>query len=275
VYRVHVPGKIKFLIRINGEGTEHLIDRTQEEKILEESAKYNQGPKVYCRFQNGSAYEYFEGDALDPTDLPHFQQKIAENLAQFHQMNIQCVSKEATLFDSLDKWWNTVKADLGSNLQPYYDLVEDGIQYLKKQTNGFKIGFCHNDLLAPNILFEKESGIVRFIDFEYACYNFVAFDIANHFCEYQGYEFNLEQYPTKDQQLKFIQFYMNTTDSNEISKMYKQVKVCGLLSNLNWAVWAIFQSKNSKIDFDFVEYAKKRFHLYSEWRTSLENETNQ
>lgn len=48
------------------------------------------------------------------------------------------------------------------------------------------IVFCHNDLLLGNILHEKNSHSIEFIDFEYAGPNYQAYDIANHFCEFAG-----------------------------------------------------------------------------------------
>jgi len=48
------------------------------------------------------------------------------------------------------------------------------------------IGFCHNDLLLANILYDQEKHSIHFIDFEYAGLNYLAYDIANHFCEFAG-----------------------------------------------------------------------------------------
>ncbi len=45
-----------------------------------------------------------------------------------------------------------------------------------------EVAFCHNDLLGGNVLFNEERGDVVLIDYEYAAGNYVAFDIANHFC---------------------------------------------------------------------------------------------
>ncbi|EPB73973.1 hypothetical protein ANCCEY_06935 [Ancylostoma ceylanicum] len=62
-----------------------------------------------------------------------------------------------------------------------------------------EITFCHNDLLAHNIIFDECSGkletgfiyniiagTVLFIDYEYADFNYAIFDLANHFCEFAG-----------------------------------------------------------------------------------------
>lgn len=46
--------------------------------------------------------------------------------------------------------------------------------------------FAHNDLLTGNILIDEKTDKVRFIDYEYAAYNFQAFEIGNHFAEFAG-----------------------------------------------------------------------------------------
>lgn len=46
--------------------------------------------------------------------------------------------------------------------------------------------FAHNDLLLGNILYDASAEKVTFIDYEYADYNFQAFDIGNHFTEFAG-----------------------------------------------------------------------------------------
>jgi len=52
----------------------------------------------------------------------------------------------------------------------------------------FKEVLCHNDLLAGNILLTESDGIsttascpIHLIDYEYAAYNFLSYDLANHF----------------------------------------------------------------------------------------------
>jgi thiamine kinase-like enzyme len=52
---------------------------------------------------------------------------------------------------------------------------------------GLQTVLCHNDLLSGNILRRYESGAQEYpdrqvflIDYEYAAYNYRAFDIANH-----------------------------------------------------------------------------------------------
>ncbi|CAD6237962.1 unnamed protein product [Miscanthus lutarioriparius] len=61
----------------------------------------------------------------------------------------------------------------------------DEIAMLEKMLSGVEqsVGFCHNDLQYGNIMIYEETRQVTLIDYEYASFNPIAFDIANHFCE--------------------------------------------------------------------------------------------
>lgn len=48
------------------------------------------------------------------------------------------------------------------------------------------IVFSHNDLLLGNVIYNENKNKVTFIDYEYADYNYQAFDIGNHFAEFVG-----------------------------------------------------------------------------------------
>lgn len=50
--------------------------------------------------------------------------------------------------------------------------------------------FAHNDLLLGNILYDRYKNKVIFIDYEYADYNYQAYDIGNHFAEFAGKHFD-------------------------------------------------------------------------------------
>lgn len=54
--------------------------------------------------------------------------------------------------------------------------------------------FCHNDLLANNVLILEEDSSIKFIDFEYSQYNLRSFDIANYFNESQ-YDYSVSVEP--------------------------------------------------------------------------------
>ena len=49
---------------------------------------------------------------------------------------------------------------------------------------------------------------MQFIDFEYGSYNYRGFDLANHWCEYAGFEGDYSRYPDHKQQSKFVKGYL-------------------------------------------------------------------
>lgn len=93
------------LVRINGNGTEKIIDRDREVQLLAEAEKCGQAPHQYCRFANGLVYEYFPGRPLQPLEMSEFRTPIAKCLAKFHQIKIE-YDKSPLLFKTLDQWVN-------------------------------------------------------------------------------------------------------------------------------------------------------------------------
>ena len=66
--------------------------------------------------------------------------------------------------------------------------LKQEFEWLKTHLDKFEspLVLCHNDLLLGNILYDENSNVVHFIDFEYAGPNYQAYDIANHFNEISG-----------------------------------------------------------------------------------------
>lgn len=137
---------------------------------------------------------------------------------------------------------------------------------------------AHNDLTAGNIIYDKNKEIVGFIDFEYSGYNFRGFDLANYFCEFAGLNLDFSLYPTKEQQLRFLSKYLSTCGVNkddqnfqvELDNIYLEVNVFALSSHLLWGIWGILQQLRSTIEFDYIEYARKRFEEYFKHKKRIE-----
>ena len=76
--------------------------------------------------------------------------------------------------------------DDASSTKHVLDSRQLGMKFALKQV------LCHNDLLCGNLLLShtpdveggecRGSHSIRLIDYEYAAYNYRAFDFANHFC---------------------------------------------------------------------------------------------
>eukprot|EP00485_Elphidium_margaritaceum_P013166 CAMPEP_0202694752 /NCGR_PEP_ID=MMETSP1385-20130828/8531_1 /ASSEMBLY_ACC=CAM_ASM_000861 /TAXON_ID=933848 /ORGANISM="Elphidium margaritaceum" /LENGTH=446 /DNA_ID=CAMNT_0049350651 /DNA_START=28 /DNA_END=1368 /DNA_ORIENTATION=+ len=150
-----------------------------------------------------------------------------------------------------------------------------------------EVVFSHNDLLGGNVLYLQEKQQIKFIDFEYGSYNFRAFDFANHFCEYAGFDGNWKNFPNKAHIREFARDYVarfcseqndkheqidnnvlcliqrkNGYTSQDIERFldgcYDAIMLFTAIDNYFWGLWAVVQAKHSPIDFDFLEYANER-----------------
>jgi ethanolamine kinase len=81
--------------------------------------------------------------------------------------------------------------------------------------------FAHCDLLCANVITlpssdgtatssEDEAATVQFIDYEYATPSPAAFDIANHFAEWAGYDCDFNMMPTRAVRRQFLTEYVNS-----------------------------------------------------------------
>ena len=113
--------------------------------------------------------------------------------------------------------------------------------------------YCHNDLLAPNVLLstsEAAPGMLYLIDFEYGCYNYRGFDLGNHFNEWAGFDCEYWRYPDDAQQRAFLAAYAGgeagpapEAQSPEVDALVVEANVFSLASHLYWGIWALIQAK--------------------------------
>mmetsp|Transcript_2929 Transcript_2929/g.5492 ORF Transcript_2929/g.5492 Transcript_2929/m.5492 type:complete len:136 (-) Transcript_2929:285-692(-) len=124
---------------------------------------------------------------------------------------------------------------------------------------------------------------VRLIDFEYGGWNYVGFDIANHFNEWAGgTDDGIPDYglfPSLEQRRRFCADYVDekhriaasTTALSERRKetesLLKEVDAFVLVNHLYWGLWAVNQaSAEGCEDFDYLLYAANRIGKYRELR---------
>ncbi|KAL4719314.1 hypothetical protein ACJJTC_007735 [Scirpophaga incertulas] len=187
------------LVRIYGNKTDLLIDRNAELRNIKTLNILGLAPKVYGIFENGIAYQYYPGETLDTETV--LNEKIwplvACYMAKMHKVKLGKEVKEEPMV------WDKIEQFLSLLPEPFTDVSKQNrfansfgsISRLRIESERLKthlvktespIVFAHNDLLLGNVIYNKEKGTVAFIDYEYAAYNYQAFDIANHFNEYVG-----------------------------------------------------------------------------------------
>ena len=157
------------------------------------------------------------------------------------------------------------------------------------------IGFCHNDLLASNIMMlttfqdcqndEKQPLVLeglRFIDFEYGGINYYAYDIANHFNEYAGgtaaEDDSTPDYgrcPSEQEQKAFLKAYADEYNASKMGQSNARpitaeelgalVDGFSLANHLVWGLWGVLQAATEGCEdgLDYMHYAKCRFDRYT------------
>jgi thiamine kinase-like enzyme len=124
-----------------------------------------------------------------------------------------------------------------------------------------KTVIIHNDLTLGNIFIN--SNTISFIDFEYAGYNFLSYDLANHINEREGLQFDKPP-ATHDEIINLISGYGADKSTDEKNQILKEVYNLIPTSHLLWTIWGLDMAKKTIIDFDYENYSVKRLKRYYE-----------
>ncbi|KAK3010847.1 hypothetical protein RJ639_012003 [Escallonia herrerae] len=170
----------KVLVRIYGEGVDVFFDREQEIRTFEFMSRQGQGPRFLGRFSNGRVEEFIHARTLSAFDLrdPEISALIAAKMKEFHDLDMPG-PKTLLLWDRLRNWLSAARRISSPDEADAFhlDAVEEEISFLKESISDFvSITFAISHVISLLI-------VEALLDYEYACYNHVAFDIANHFCE--------------------------------------------------------------------------------------------
>ncbi|KAI6661577.1 Ethanolamine kinase 1 [Oopsacas minuta] len=276
------------IVRINGFGTDKIIDRDNEIKTFNilSSIKCLNSSKLLTVFVNGLCYEYLDGDVLDENNVrdPHIAKLIAKQMANMHNLCKRIptpITAEyginiAKFLANMPKGFaDSYKQKLFEKF-PKISVLESEINIITSAIEKLNLPLvlCHNDLLLANILYDKYTDSIKFIDFEYSAFNYNCYDIGNHFAEYAGInEVDYSRYPDKEYQLEWLRNYLEqvyflqskdpkTITDAELQTLYIGVNLSSLAAHLYWTLWSIYQASNSTIDFDFLAYGKLRIDEY-------------
>jgi len=168
--------------------------------------------------------------------MPNFRRKLAVAIANLHKIEVPGIEQtplfekafaDASYFKTFDDKCNekiyTPEEQLKIDEIKTSSSVENK-EFLNKILPKDDIVFSHNDLLAGNILVNKDNLHVILIDYEYADPNFRGFDIGNMFKESifdythpeAPYFKVVEDYFPKEEELReFLQYYIAFQDMTD------------------------------------------------------------
>ncbi|XP_059060129.1 ethanolamine kinase [Achroia grisella] len=279
------------LVRIYGNKTDLLIDRNAEIRNIKTLNVLGLAPKVYGVFENGLAYQYYPGVTLNIDSVVDGKiwPLVAQHMAKMHKVRLgEDIKKDPVTWDKIEQFLSLLPVPFTDvNKQNRFASSFGSITRLRIEFERLKshliktespIVFAHNDLLLGNVIYNQHEGTIAFIDFEYAAYNYQAFDIANHFNEFVGLsidDIDYKKYPSKEFQLSWIKVYLTeykdgvTPREIEIEQVYAEVQQYVLASHFLWGIWSLVQFELSDIDFDFGKYAEIRLTRYYELKDKI------
>lgn len=244
----------RYIMRIPGEGTELLINRTEEAAVYYALKDMEICDDIiYINEKNGyKITEYMEGarvcDPFSETDLKRCMKKLRE----FHDLKLK-VAHEFDIFYQIDFYESLWK----ENKSVYRDYFETKrrIFSLKEylDTQPMEKVLTHIDAVPDNFLFYKNGDgeeMIRLIDWEYAGMQDPHVDIAM-FCIYSLYDrFYVD---------RLIDIYFLGQCPQEIRvKIYCYIAVCGLL----WSNWCEYKKS---LGIEFGEYSLRQYRYAKEY----------
>ncbi|CDS05728.1 hypothetical protein LRAMOSA08256 [Lichtheimia ramosa] len=289
VYFLDSPGKSRVLLRIYGVGADQIVDRQRELAWLSRLSQIsnNVSPQLLATFGNGRFEEYLDSTTLTHAELsdPTTSCQIAQALRQLHSLVEDypppTTSKGVPLVEiwrNITQWYTAVRELMNQDVWKvkfedfHLESLPAEIERCKAIMERFPSPtvFAHNDTQYGNVLRLTETGELVIVDFEYAGYNPLAFDLANHFVEWM-YNYHgdhpaepiAEYFPSKEQRWRFLNAYIG---DEPIGQSVEELDECTLAwttaCHLQWALWGVIQYSQSEIDYDYHLYSKSRFDAF-------------
>ncbi|OJI97385.1 hypothetical protein ASPVEDRAFT_79108 [Aspergillus versicolor CBS 583.65] len=196
------------------------------------------------------------------------------------------------LWTVLQRWILALPASTEAQCERRRDLQTELERVVREFDTGNGLGedglvFAHCDLLSGNVIILPSEGssndgveTVNFIDYEYATPSPAAFDIANHFAEWGGFNCDYGMMPTRSVRRQFLTEYVRSYAQHQgipessqqeiVDQLCEEVDRFRGLPGLYWGIWALIQAQISQIDFDYASYAETRLGEYYAWRAETE-----
>jgi len=236
----------------------------------------------------------------DPAAAPHLSAIFAK-LAKCHAIQVECAPRQARILNDIQMQSNLVvsgAADVGAErweallagAHASIDIASLTKSLLEElaaiSLNADELCFCHNDLQYGNVMLHEATKRYTFIDFEYAGYNPLYYDVANIWCEVPAnytegvssvgflQDFT-KHFPSSDLQHFTAACYLSVkqggqvdADSAAVRDFVRKCQPWIRASHLFWGLWGILQARSRRGetlkegDFDYAAYAANRLNAY-------------
>lgn len=251
----------RYIMRIPGEGTDRLIDRSGEAAVCRLVADQRICEDIIFMDPH-SGYKitrFIEGartcDPLNPNEVARCMAK----LRAFHQMGLK-TEREFDLFEHIE-FYESLWEGQPSAYKSYQQTKKDVLSlqtWIKEQVTEQVL--THIDAVPDNfLLFQNEQGMeeIRLIDWEYAAMQDPHVDLAM-FCIYAMYD--------RTQIDRLIdEYFLGACPHKTRVKIYCYIAVCGLL----WSNWCEYKRY---LGVEFGEYSLRQYRYAKEYYRIVRDE---
>lgn len=253
----------KYIMRIPGEGTEHLINRRQEYAVYQAVTGLGISDDIfYMNPENGyKITAYLENTrTCDPENIEDVQ-VCMKRLRDFHGRALE-VEHTFDIFGKMEFYeslWNGIPScyrDYKETKNKVYELKN----YIDEQSKAYVL--THIDAVPDNFLFVKNKQgdtEIRLIDWEYAGMQDPHVDIAM-FAIYAMYD-------RERVEMLIDAYFPEGCDQDIRLKIYCYIAVCGLL----WSNWCEYKRQ---LGVEFGEYSIQQYRYAKEYYKIFQEERN-
>lgn len=243
-----VKGIHEYVLRVPGNGSEGMVERSNEEQNSLQACKMGINPPVrYFDAKTGIKLADFvkNAETLNGATIqrPSNMKKIANIFRTLHHSHVRFGNEFNVFKEILNYEHLLVKAE--GKMYDGFEKVREKVFALEDYLNqlGVSVKPCHNDLVAENFL-KAEDGTIYLIDWEYSGMNDPMWDIAALF---------LESHFTDESQDYFLSHYF---DDKEPEHAREKILIYQILMDYLWAVWTCVKEAQGD---DFGTYGMDRY----------------
>lgn len=247
-YKVVCDNGKAYAFRIPGEGTESIINRSDEKISTELACQIGIDAELLYFGSDGTKVMHYISDAETMTAERLRTDEVIRMVTQVFQKLHGCGIDTGVPFEIFEMADTYEKFIRGHKVTMYddYEDIKNVVLRIKKQIDAqgtiLKVP-CHNDSLCENWIYGE--GKMHLIDWEYAGMNDPMWDLA---------DVSIEAEYTKREDEALLQYYLGTKPSVEIRQRFVANKI--YLDYL-WTLWG-----KSRVPFDgdeMEEYAQTRY----------------
>ena len=234
----------KFVVRLNGDIEVHGIVRRNEVAVSRAAHAAGVAPEVVYSEPGVLVLSYIEGTTWTPEDVRNRRNlsRIVELARRTHREVPKHLRGPGVLF-----WVFHVIRDYAHTLGEAGNVGPAALrrlmaraEELERAVGPIELVFCHNDLLAANIIDDGKR--LWLVDWEYGGFNSPLFDLG-------GLASNSEL--PRDLRETLLDIYFEGKVTEQLKFRFTAMTAASLLRE---TMWSMVSEVHSKIDFDYASY---------------------